>query len=59
MIHQDRVKSRTQEREIKHIATGTYPQPRGELLPPRHGERRDDSEVFTHSDQSERRSIHG
>ena len=28
-IHQDRVKSRTQEREIKHIATGTYPQPRG------------------------------
>ena len=29
-VHQDRAKSRTREREreIKHIATGTYPQPR-------------------------------
>ena len=32
------------EREIKHIATGTYPQPEGELLPPRHGERRNDDD---------------
>ena len=31
MIHQDCEKSRTREREreIKHIATSTYPQPRG------------------------------
>ena len=30
-VHQDRAKSRTREREgeIEHIATGTYPQPRG------------------------------
>ena len=32
------------ETEIKHIAIGTYPQPEGELLPPRHGERRDDED---------------
>ena len=46
MIHQDRITSRTQEREreIKHIATGTYPKPEGELLPPRHGEHRDDED---------------
>ena len=29
VIHQDRENSRTQEREIKHIATGTNPQPQG------------------------------
>ena len=28
-VHQAHVISRTREREIKHIATGTYPQPRG------------------------------
>ena len=28
-IHQDRAIERTRDREIKHIATGTYPQPRG------------------------------
>ena len=33
MIHQDRITSRTREREIKHIATGTYPQPRGWTTP--------------------------
>ena len=43
-IHQDRITSRTREREIKHIATGTYPQPEGELLAPCHGERRDDED---------------
>ena len=34
-IHQDRDISRTREREreIKHIATGTYPQPRGRTTP--------------------------
>ena len=34
-VHQDRAKSRTRERgrEIKHIATGTYPQPRGWTTP--------------------------
>jgi hypothetical protein len=25
VVHQDRAKSRTREREIKNIATGTYP----------------------------------
>ena len=34
----------TREREIKHIATGTYLSPEGELLPPRHGEHRDDED---------------
>ena len=33
VVHQDRSKSRTREREIKHIATGTYPQPRGWTTP--------------------------
>ena len=35
MIHQDHVTSRTREREreIKHIVTGTYPQPRGWTTP--------------------------
>jgi hypothetical protein len=33
VVHQDRAKSRTREREIKHIATGTYPQPRGWTTP--------------------------
>ena len=32
-IHQDRGISRTREREIKHIATGTNPQPRGWTTP--------------------------
>ena len=32
-VHQDRAKSRTREREIKHIATGTNPQPRGWTTP--------------------------
>ena len=34
-VHQDRAKSRTweREREFKHIATGTYPQPRGWTTP--------------------------
>ena len=36
-IHQDRAiertRERTREREIKHIATGTYPQPRGWTTP--------------------------
>ena len=32
-VHQDRAKSRTQERDIKHIATGTNPQPRGWTTP--------------------------
>ena len=38
MVHQDHAKSRTREREIKHIS------PEGELLPPRHGDRRDDED---------------
>ena len=29
VVHQNHAKSRTREREIKHIATGTYPQRRG------------------------------
>jgi hypothetical protein len=33
VVHQDHAKSRTREREIKHIATGTYPQPRGWTTP--------------------------
>ena len=33
VVHQDRTTSRTQEREIKHIATGTYPQSRGWTTP--------------------------
>ena len=39
------VSSQEHEREIKHIATGTYLNPEGELLPPRHGNLRngDDS----------------
>ena len=36
--------TREREREIKHIATGTYLSPEGELLPPRHGERQDDED---------------
>ena len=32
------------EREIKHIATGTNPQPKGGLLPPHRGGRRDDED---------------
>ena len=43
-IHQDRDISRTRERKIKHIATGTNPQPEGGLLPPHHGGRRDDED---------------
>ena len=48
VVHQDRTKSRTREREreINHIATGTYLIPEGELLPPRHGNRRDDEDGF-------------
>ena len=33
VIHKDRDISRTQERDIKHIATGTNPQPRGWTTP--------------------------
>ena len=47
-IHQDRDISRTQERErereIKHIATGTNPQPQGWTTPPHHGGRQDDED---------------
>ena len=43
-IHQDHAKSRTRERDIKRIATGTNPQPEGELLPPRHGDSQDDED---------------
>src|SRR5215216_1204540 len=32
-VHQDRAKSRTREREIKHIANATYTQPRGQTTP--------------------------
>src|SRR3989337_59901 len=32
-IHQDRAIKNTREREIQHIATGTYPQPRGRTTP--------------------------
>ena len=37
-------KEHEREREIKHLATGTYLSPEGELLPPRYGERRDDED---------------
>jgi hypothetical protein len=43
-IHQDHAISRTREREIKHIAIGTYLSPEGELLPPGHEDRRDDED---------------
>ena len=38
-IHQDRAISRTWERDIKHIATGTNPHPQGGLLTHYHGEK--------------------
>ena len=46
MRHQDRDISRTREREreIEHIAIGTYPQPEGGLLPPHHGLYQDDED---------------
>ena len=44
-IHQDRITLRTRERDQTHSYWYIYTlSPEGELLPPRHGERRDDED---------------